>query len=492
MRKLIILSYQIFIIPFSLFAQDRVVFDEYFSDKTMRIDYYHIGDAHGEIVTLDQIYQYGIWAGTRKNLIDKFNNGSYYAKIYDAESGKLIYSKGFDSYFREYKSSEAAIGGRQRAYHETILIPNPKFKVVFHLERRDELNRLFSFYSDTIDPKAVNILRHEFIDPDVETYTVKASGDPHNKVDIVLLAEGYAEVDRDKWKADVDKVARIFFNIEPFRSRESLFNFYALFKASAVSGISEPRAGIYKQTALSATFNSLNSERYVLTEDNKTMRDLAANVPYDAIYIMINHHRYGGGGIYNLFCTFTVDNQWLDYLMIHEFGHSFAGLADEYYGSPVAYNDLIPKELEPLEPNITSLSDLKNVKWKDFLSDGVKIPTPWTKEEYDRKNFAWQELRKKLNNKISNLKRSGADAKVISAAERNYNREQIKFNGQLDNILKSDPSYKLVGVFEGAGYSSTGLYRPMIDCIMFSIGRKPFCKVCEHSIEQVINHYLEN
>jgi hypothetical protein len=478
-------------IPVSLFSQQQILFDKYFTDKTMRIDYYHIGDAKSEFITIDQIYQYGIWAGSRQNLIDHFNNGSYYAKIYDVKSGNLIYSKGFDSYFREYKSTNAAINGERRTYHETILFPSPNSKVVFRLERRDDMNQLYQFYSDTLDPTSVNVIRHEFVDPGVEVFKVRENGDPHGKVDVVILSEGYANTDKDKFKSDVDRVANVFFKQEPFKSSEHNFNLYAVFKASTVSGISEPRAGIYKQTALSATFNSLNSERYVLTEDNKSMRDMAAHVPYDAIYIMVNHHRYGGGGIYNLFCTFMADNQSLEYLLIHEFGHSFAGLADEYYGSPVAYNDLIPQGLEPLEPNITSLSDSKNIKWNKFLSEEIEIPTPWKKEDYDNTNFSWQELRKKLNNKTSELKREGAPAEEISAAETDYNQRQNEANKNLDQIIQSDPSRHYIGAFEGAGYSATGLYRPMIDCIMFSIGDKPFCKVCENAINQVINHYLE-
>jgi hypothetical protein len=474
-----------------LFAQPQINFNDYFIDKTMRIDYYHIGDSKTEIVTLDQIYEYGIWAGSRTNLIDRFNNGSYYAKIYDKKSGNLIYSKGFDTYFREYKSTRDALSGKKRSYHESILIPTPKSEFVFSLERRDDKNDLYFFYSDTIDPGSVHIIKHEFSDPEVQIFKIQDNGNPHQKVDVVILADGYANSDIKKFEKDIERVKKIFFQQEPFKSESSKFNFYGVFKPSISSGISEPRAGIHKRTTLSTTFNSLNSERYILTEDNKSMRDLAAHVPYDAIYIMVNHHRYGGGGIYNLFCTFTADNPWLDYLLVHEFGHSFAGLADEYYGSPIAYNDLIPQSLEPLEPNITALLDPENVKWKTFLNDDIDLPSTWKKDEYDQTNFTWQELRKKLNTNISDLKRKGASVSEISEAEAHYNVQQNEAYNRLDNILKSDSAYGLIGAFEGAGYSSKGLYRPMTDCIMFSVGDKPFCKVCEHAFVQVINHYLE-
>ena len=149
----------------------------------------------------------------------------------------------------------------------------------------------------------------------------------------------------------------------------------------------------------------MGSERYILTEDNKAVRDLAAHVPYDAIYIMVNHARYGGGGIYNFFCTFTTDNQFRDYLFLHEFGHSFSGLADEYYTSDVQYNDFYPVGLEPLEPNITALSDPQNIKWKEFETPGIEIPSNWEKAKYDSMDYKWQAERRELNKKIAELKR---------------------------------------------------------------------------------------
>ncbi|MEE9117595.1 MAG: M64 family metallopeptidase, partial [Calditrichia bacterium] len=148
--------------------------------------------------------------------------------------------------------------------------------------------------------------------------------------------------------------------------------------------------------------------------------------------------------------------------------------------------------VEPLEPNITALSDPKNIKWKKFLSEGIEIPTTWNKEEYDKTNFIWQGLRKKLNKKISDHKRTGASVGEISTAEAEYDKRNIEATERMTAILQKDSSFNKVGAFEGAGYSATGLYRPMINCIMFSIGNIPFCKVCEDAINQVINHYLEN
>jgi len=220
------------------------------------------------------------------------------------------------------------------------------------------------------------------------------------------------------------------------------------------------------------------------------MRDMAAHVPYDALYIMVNHKRYGGGGIYNLFCTFTSDNQWCDYLFLHEFGHSFSGLADEYYTSDVAYNDFYPRGVEPVEPNITALVN-NALKWKDACTPGIDIPTPWEKTDYDSLDLVWQAKRRELNKRIAELKRTNAPAGEIQEAEEKYNRLDKEHNNETNTYLEKSRFFNKVGAFEGAGYASKGLYRPMLDCIMFSKGTKPFCKVCEQRIREIIMHYSE-
>lgn len=491
MKNLIATATLILILAAAALPQNLDLFDSYFIDKTMRVDYYHIGDAVEEFITLDQIYQYGIWAGSRTNLIDKFNNGRYYVKIYDAQSGKLIFSKGFDSYFGEYKTSADALDRVKRTYHETVLIPYPKNKIIFAFEKRDNTNELFEIQRFEIDPADVSIRREEPKDNRVHVYEKEDNGDPHTRVDIVILAEGYSIDDKKKFEKDLAYFTDVFFSQEPYKSNEAKFNIYGVYNPSAESGVDEPRANIYKSTVLNCTFNSLGSERYLLTEDNKTMRDLAAHVPYDAIYIMVNHSRYGGGGIYNLFCTFTTDNQFKDYLFIHEFGHSFTGLADEYYTSSTAYNDFYPRGIEPVEANITALLNPPDVKWKEFITPGIEIPTPWEKADYDSMDYIWQEERRKMNNKIAELKRNNASIEAIEKAEDEYARKDRKHSDEVDKYLRSSKYWNMIGAFEGAGYSSKGLYRPMLDCIMFSKGTKPFCKVCENAILQKIDFYTE-
>ncbi|MDQ1353195.1 MAG: hypothetical protein QG657_3501 [Acidobacteriota bacterium] len=436
-------------IMFTSAIQAEVKFDDYFVDQTMRIDYYHMADKTTEFITLDKVYQQGTWAGSPNSLGEPFDNGLYYIKIYDDISGTLIYSKGFSSYCSEYMTTNMAAEGIKRTYHETALIPFPKKKIRFTLERRNRQNQLGVIFSQVIDPQSVEINKEALIDG-VTVYEILKNGHPHHKVDLAFIAEGYTLKEEVKFKQDVERVVEEFFKQEPYKSRKMDFNIYGLFKASRESGPDEPLEGAFKNTVLGASFNALGLNRYMLTEENRAMRDIAGHVPYDAIVIIVNSQRYGGGGIYNSYCCFTSDNEWTVYLFLHEFGHSFSGLADEYYGSPVSYNEFYPRGIEPIDPNITALLDPTNLKWKHLVIKGTPIPTPWGKEEYE-----------KLTGK-----------------------DRADFLQSRSKKLKS-----LVGAFEGAGYTATGLYRPMLNCIMFSKGAIPYCKVCEDTISKVIGYY---
>jgi hypothetical protein len=475
-------------LPAIILAGQDVPFDKYFVDRTMRIDYFHSGNSREESVTLDRIYEQGAWAGSRRNLIDPFDIGRYAYKVYDAASGTLLFSKGFDSYFAEYKTTSGALEGLKRTYHETALVPFPKAKVKFVIELRNRQNVLQPVFAIEIDPADVLIIRESLL-MDVKVFEVSKSGDPHEKVDVAFIAEGYTAAEEGKFKADLERFRRVFFKIEPYKSRPDRFNFYGVLRPSQESGCDEPSHGIYKNTAVGATFDSLGSERYLLTEDNKSLRDIAAHVPYDALFIMVNHKRYGGGGIYNLYCTFTVDNQWYEYLFLHEFGHSFAGLADEYYTSEVAYNEFYPKGQEPLEANITALLDPAKLKWGNLLSPGIPVPTPWEKEEFDRMDSAYQDVRREINSKIAAMKRSGAAPAEVAKAEEESERLSREHSDKVDEFLMKSKFWGKVGAFEGAGYSARGLYRPAVDCLMFSKGAKPFCRVCEEAVARVIEYY---
>src|SRR5690606_8448750 len=213
----------IFLLPLIAAAKQEIKFDDYFTDKTMRIDYFHIGSAKEELITIDKIYSYGIWAGSLSNLVDELNNGKYYVKIYDSASGKLIYSKGFDTYFGEYKSSDAGLNGINKAYHETAIIPQPKNKIRFALEQRDDKNELKEFYTTEIDPADIMIVREKIADNSVKVFESLKSGDPHVKVDIAILSEGYTAEEESKFEADLKRFTDIFFKLEPYASLKDKF-----------------------------------------------------------------------------------------------------------------------------------------------------------------------------------------------------------------------------------------------------------------------------
>ncbi|MDW3208451.1 MAG: M64 family metallopeptidase [Reichenbachiella sp.] len=462
-------------------------FEKYFTDQTLRIDYFHEGDAKTETVEVDELYSYEGWAGSLVTLVDSLNYGAYYHKVYDQASGKLIYSKGFDSYFKEYQTSTPAINGEVKRFHESAIIPKPLKSVVFALDKRDKDGNLNEVYRTTIDPSERKIAEK---DAEVNVYASLDNGDPHIKADILIVGEGYAAADNQKFQNDLKRFTEVFFQAEPCKSYKDRFNIRGVLKPSEDSGIDEPRAGIDKNTAVSATFNSMGSERYLLTEDNKALRDIAGHAPYDALYIMVNHSRYGGGGIYNFYCTYTSDNIFSEYLMVHEFGHSFFGLADEYYTSSSAYNDFYPQGYEPAEPNITALLDPENVKWKHLLSEGIELPTSWNKAFYDSTSLKWQAERRMLNDSIAALKKAQAPAEAIAAAEKLYDEKVTAEDARVQDFLENADFSKKVGAFEGAGYASVGIYRSSPNCIMFT-RTDYFCPVCQEAMIDVIESYAK-
>ena len=320
---------------------------------------------------------------------------------------------------------------------------------------------------------------------------VHRGGDPHGRVDVAIVAEGYTPADEAKLKADLDRFRDVFFSIEPFASAKARFNVRGVWLPSQDRGCDEPSRGVWRSTAVGASFDALGSERYLLTEDNKALRDVAGHAPYDVLYIMVNSPRYGGGGIYNLYCTFTSDNQWSPYVFLHEFGHHFAALADEYYTSSVAYTDFFPAGVEPIEPNVTALLDPGKLKWKALVTPGTAVPTPWEKAAYDAREVAYQKAREGLNARIAEASRAGKPAGEVDGLKAEGERLSLEHSNEMDALLLKSPFLDKVGAFEGAGYTSKGLYRPSLDCIMFSKGAKPFCPVCRKASERVIDYYGE-
>ena len=487
MKKLQIVCIGLLLSLTSCLQQDLTPFDQYFTNQSMRIDYFHTGNAKTEIVEIDQVYRYDSWAGSLNNLIDQLNYGAYYYKVYDLASGELIYSKGFDSYFKEYQVSSPAIEGEVKQFHESAIVPFPNSPIIFSLEKRDASGEMMEVFRKTIDPEGAQTKPS---DPNVRIYTSLDNGNSNLKADIAIIGEGYTADEDQKFQDDLKRFTEIFFRADPCRSNKDKFNIRGVLKPSQDSGIDEPRAGIDKETAVNATFNSMGSERYLLTEDNRSLRDIAGHVPYDALYIMVNHTRYGGGGIYNFYCVYTSDNINSDYLMVHEFGHSFFGLADEYYTSSTSYIDFYSSDYEPAEPNITALNDPENIKWKHLLSDGIEIPTLWPKMQYDSTDLIWQAHRAELNDAIFLLQKNGAGDDEVKAAKTDYDMQSHQRSMEVQEYLENSGFAGKVGAFEGAGYTSTGLYRGSVNCIMFT-RTDYFCPVCQDAMVKVIDSYSD-
>jgi hypothetical protein len=300
------------------------------------------------------------------------------------------------------------------------------------------------------------------------------NGDPATKVDLLLLGDGYTAAERKKFEADSKRLLAVLFATSPFKERRTDFNVWGLVPAAKQSGISRPSSGIYRSNPVSSTYDAFGSERYVLAFDNKAFRRQASYAPYDVVEIVVNARTYGGGGIYGLYSTVAAGSAEAPYVFVHEFGHHFAALADEYYTSPVAYLPSTKRE-EPWEPNVTALLDPAALKWKDLVAPGTPLPTPWPKEAYERQSRAYQEVRAKLRAD----KRPEAEMEALFAKSKKDDAAILaRFRGT-------------IGAYEGARYEATGYYRPEADCIMFTRADY-FCAVCRRALERVIDTYSRN
>ncbi|MFQ5865607.1 MAG: M64 family metallopeptidase [bacterium] len=458
-----------------VYAQNNLPFNRFFENKTLRVDYFHTGTATQEFVSLDQAYEEGVWSGSQVNLIDTLNLGKYLVKVFDTATNLLIYSRGFSSIYGEWETTEEANNEIFRTFHETVLLPFPKRPVQVVLAKRDKWMRFQDIFSTFIEPHS-RFVNRETRGRNLKVNILLENGPPHKKVDFLLLGDGYTKEDLDQFRKDSQRWKKVILSTSPFKEHAKDLNIRAVEVISQDSGIDEPRKNIWKNTALGTSYNSLDSPRYVLSLENREIRDAAAAAPYDFIYILVNSKRYGGGGIYNLYATGMTGVQnpeldWhVDYMFTHEFGHSFGGLGDEYYSSSVSYLDFYPAGVEPWEPNVTALLDADNLKWKSFVEQGTPLPTPWPKAEYDS---------------LETIRRGWDRSKP------GYYEKWVKIIKQQKEFMKASESWGKVGAFEGAGYSTEGLYRPFMDCRMFSLGIVPFDPVCRAAIERVIAFYSE-
>ena len=453
-------------------AQPVLVFDRHFTDRTMRVDYFHTGDVDTEILALDRVVGDGPWPGSRTRLLDDTNLGMYFFEVIDRATNRTLYSRGFASIYGEWETTAEA-KRTHRTFHASLRFPWPKTQVQVIVKKRDAANAFREIWSATVDPESRFVNRAE-VAAGGRLWTVFENGPPATKVDLLVLGDGYTEADLPKFHGDVKRLIGALFATEPFRSRRADFNVRALDLPTAARGINRPQVGEFRRTPLGTQYNIFDSERYVLTEDNRALRDIASSAPYEFIEILVNEAHYGGGGIFNDQATAAVDTAFAEYVFIHEFGHHFAALADEYYTSDVAYETGGEKP-EPWEPNVTALRDPSKLKWRDLVEAGIPLPTPWDKEAFEKRSREYQALRRKLR----------ADRAPETEMDKLF-REQA---ARETKLLGSQKYSGKVGAFEGASYEAKGLYRPAIDCIMFTRNPVGFCPVCRRAIDRIVDMY---
>ena len=439
---------------------------------TVRVDYLHSGNALHDQYALERVVIEPLaWPGDLSQAFDNTNRGQNRVEVVDAKTGDLLYSRGFSTIFGEWRTTEEA-SKMDRGFQESVRFPKFDKPVRVRILKRDERNEFSVAWSVEVDPEAQEVVKKQAAAP-AKPIPVRVSGPSPQKVDLLVMGDGYTARDMKKFEADARRLADYLFTVSPFKERAKDFNVWALAVPTEKSGISRPSTGVHNPSALGTRYDIFGSERYILTLDNRALRDIAQHAPYEFIEILVNNETYGGGGIFGQFSTVAAGNDWANYLFVHEFGHHFAGLADEYYTSPVSYQST-GSRMEPWEPNVTALRDPAQIKWKKHVKDGTALPTSWPKEEFEEASRAYQKRRAAL--RAANRPESEMSALF---------REDLRFNEQL---FAKSPNRHVVGAFEGANYEAKGFYRSEMQCLMFDRSER-FCNACSDGVAEIIDLY---
>jgi hypothetical protein len=425
----------------------RAQFDRMFEPATMRFDYYHAGDATSEEYFFADLHREPFWAGSRVSLIDEKGYGNQMFKIMDAATGEVIYSRGYCTLWNEWQLTPEAKTVR-KSMPESLVFPFPKNDVRVEIYTRDRAGEWDKKFEQTVSPRSKFIAAHP---RRYDTFDVEVNGDVAHSVDLVLLPEGYTEAERPLFEAACAQFARAFFSFEPYRELREKFNIRAVWVPSIDSGVTMPGRGEWKNTSARASFWTFDSERYQMTEEFHTLRDQAGHVPYELIYVLSNTDKYGGGGIYNFYGISSAGDNTPSKagVYIHEFGHLLMGLGDEYIGG-VSYDEesMYPADREPWEVNLTTLADFESKAWSRMLPEGTPIPTP---------------MRRPAPGHIT-----APDPTAPVLPKDAIGSEEL-------------------GVYEGGGYVSKGVYRPWPNCLMNNLHTiDKFCPVCEAGIRDQI------
>jgi len=294
-------------------------FEKHFLDKTLRINLIHTGDAGMESFKVDKIFDDGLWYGRTKNLVNPYRLGTYYYEVRDVETDELLYSDGVSTVFGEWRMTEDA--KNKKSFHESIRVPYPNKMAKITMYKVDSIDVTEPVWEYVIDRKTRSLMEptknHNY-----RIMRLLDSGNPKEKVDILILGDGYTLNEIKRFDKDAILFYNSFINTEPFKSRKSDFNVHAV----QIPPVDEVNT-------LKTSDGFFGHDRYALTSDEWAFREYATQAPYDYAVILMNTDKSSGGSLYNLYITTAIRSQSIDYVMTHELGHHIAGAADKFYSN---------------------------------------------------------------------------------------------------------------------------------------------------------------
>ena len=400
-------------------------FEDFFINRTLRIDYLHIGKNDAEKFEMKKISAGGTWSGTRNLLIDPHRYGDVLFQVYDSTSNQLIFTRSYSCLFNEYRSTERA-KTETGSFEECIMMPFPKKTVKYTFTSYDRQKVGTLNYVGYYNPQSTNT---QSFTKEYKTINLHIGGAPDTCIDILFVPDGYAKKDKKEMISDMKRFCSYITECSPYKENLQHINIRGIKGFSQESGITDPNQGFYTQTLLNSRYNVIDVDRYLMCLNVWKLNEIADDAPYDVLIIVANSEKYGGGGIYNFYATVNNEGMNSDYVIVHEMGHLIGGLGDEYFTSEVSVMDYYPTNIEPIEPNLTTLVDFDS-KWKPMMQTSTPIPTPASKKYKDA-----------------------------------------------------------LGAYEGGGYVAKGVYRPWQNCTMKESIYNNYCPVCTQTILQAIEYF---
>lgn len=406
-------------------------FERDFLNATLRVDYTFSGDATQQHIALDELRKSEGWAGRRVNLDTLLLKGNGQIIMRSARDGRTLYKQSFSTLFQEWQTTEEA-QHTQRSFQNVFQLPMPREDADVSVTLFDTRQEVTGNFTHRVRVRDILIRPLAPATTTPHRYLHRGAS-PEKAIDIAIVAEGYTSKEQKHFYKDAQIAADELLRYAPFSAYRDRFNIVAVAAPSQESGVSIPGKGIWKHTILSSHFDTFYSERYLTTLQLKQLNDVLAGIPYEHIIVLANTANYGGGGIYNSYTLAAAHHPAFKPVVVHEFGHSFAGLADEYF-YPQEEMNFYHQGIEPWEQNITTLAQFSE-KWQDLLPQGTPVPT-------------------------------SSQGLSLTDTER-------------------------IGVYEGAGYRSKGVYRAFQDCRMRTNETPDFCRVCHRALERLIRYYTE-